>query len=150
MKYVGSKNKISKEIAPILQKHIDENNILHYLEPFVGGGNMIDKINCKFKYGADIHKELICLLQYASNSKPFPETITEEEYNQVRLNKELYPAWYVGLVGFCGTFGSKYFGGYARGNDAKGNKRDIPNEAIRNLVCQQPKLKNCIFINKSY
>lgn len=38
MQYVGSKNKISKEIAPIIQKVIDENNTKHYLEPFVGGG----------------------------------------------------------------------------------------------------------------
>jgi site-specific DNA-adenine methylase len=85
-----------------------------------------------------------------ASGKDLPETISEDEYNKVRLNKENYPAWYVGLVGFCSTFGSKYFGGYARGNDAKGNKRDLPNEAIRNICCQQPQLKNCIFINKDY
>lgn len=37
MKYVGSKNKISKYIVPIIQKHIDENEIRTYIEPFVGG-----------------------------------------------------------------------------------------------------------------
>ena len=38
MKYIGSKNKISKHIVPIIQKAIDENNIdiliyvfIHYI-----------------------------------------------------------------------------------------------------------------------
>ena len=54
MKYVGSKNRLSKHIAPIIQSYIDDNNITQYLEPFVGGANMIDKINCdkknRFRY----------------------------------------------------------------------------------------------------
>ena len=37
MKYVGSKNRIAKDIVPIIQKYIDENNITEYYEPFVGG-----------------------------------------------------------------------------------------------------------------
>ena len=51
MKYIGSKNKISKHIVPIIQKAIDENNIDIYYEPFVGGANMIDKISCKTRVG---------------------------------------------------------------------------------------------------
>ena len=43
MKYVGSKNRISKELAPIIQSYITEDT-KGYLEPFVGGANMIDKI----------------------------------------------------------------------------------------------------------
>lgn len=111
---------------------------------------MIDKIHCKFKYGVDCHKPLISLLQHVAEGNELPHTITKEEYNLVRQNKEKYPDWYVGLVGFCATFGAKYFGGYARSNDAKGNKRDMPNEAIRNLLSQKDNLKNCIFLCKSY
>lgn len=37
MKYIGSKQRISKHIVPIIQKYIDENNITEYYEPFVGG-----------------------------------------------------------------------------------------------------------------
>lgn len=37
MKYVGSKNRISKHIVPIIQSYIDDNNIRSYYEPFVGG-----------------------------------------------------------------------------------------------------------------
>lgn len=79
-----------------------------------------------------------------------PETITEEEYIRVRDNKERFYPWRVGLVGFCATFGAKYFGGYARGNDAKGNKRNLPAEAIRNLASQALNLKGVVFLNKDY
>lgn len=37
MKYFGSKSRIVKHIVPILQKEIDDNNIVNYYEPFVGG-----------------------------------------------------------------------------------------------------------------
>ena len=37
MKYVGSKNRIAKDIVPIIQSCIDKNNITEYYEPFVGG-----------------------------------------------------------------------------------------------------------------
>ncbi len=34
MKYVGSKNRLAKDLAPIIQSYIDDNNITHYWEPF--------------------------------------------------------------------------------------------------------------------
>ena len=59
---MGSKSRIAKDIVPIIQKCIDDNNIDTYIEPFVGGANIIDKVKCKTKIGIDIHKELIALL----------------------------------------------------------------------------------------
>ena len=50
MKYVGSKNRLAKDLAPIIQSYIDDNNIIHYWEPFCGGANMIDKIKCKNRF----------------------------------------------------------------------------------------------------
>lgn len=131
MQYVGSKNRLSKEIIPIIQSYINEDT-KGYLEPFVGGANVIDKINCSNKIGCDIHEELIELLQYAQNNE-LPETITEEEYNHVKNNKEKYPKWYVGLVGFCGSFGAKYFGGFARRYNEDGTVFDVPKQAINSL-----------------
>ena len=64
MEYIGSKNRLSKELAPIIQSYITEET-KGYLEPFVGGANMIDKIKCNKRIGCDIHEELIALLQYS-------------------------------------------------------------------------------------
>lgn len=151
MKYVGSKNKISKYIIPIIQECIDKNNIETYYEPFVGGANMIDKIRCKNRIGNDIHKELIAMWKEIQNGWKIPLHISEDEYNKVRDNKSLYPPSYVGLVGFNATFGSKYFGGYARGFKAdKITPRDIPNEALRNLSKQIPKIMEVKFLCSDY
>ena len=151
MKYVGSKNRLAKELTPIIQSYITDDT-KGYLEPFVGGANMIDKIECNNKFGCDIHEELIELLKYIQNTNNvLPTTITEEEYNKVRLNKDKYEKWYVGFVGFCATFGAKYFGGYARGfKEDKITPRDIPAESIRNIEKQRKNLQNIKFKCCSY
>ena len=151
MQYVGSKNRLSKELAPIIQSYINDNTVA-YIEPFVGGANMIDKINHHNKIGSDLHKELIALHNYnKNNSELFPKTISEEEYKYVKNNREQYDDWYVGLVGFCASFGAKYFGGYARSYQSDGiTPRDIPNEAIRNLQKQAPNIQDITFEHKSF
>lgn len=147
MKYVGSKNRLAKDLAPIIQSYIDNNNITHYWEPFVGGGNMIDKIKCKNKFGSDIHPYLIALLKQAQiDTSVFPATITEEEYKSVRANPQNYPDWYVGLVGFCASYNGKWWGGYANGVKTKiGTIRNYTDEAIKNLIKQAPNLKGIHF-----
>ena len=118
---MGSKNRFAKELIPIIQSYITEDT-KGYLEPFVGGANMIDKIQCNNKIGCDIHRQLIALLQYAQEyGDLLPERILEDTYNEVKNNKENYEDWYSGLVGFCSSFGAKYFGGYAR--DSKSSLR---------------------------
>lgn len=143
MVYMGSKSRIAKEIVPIIQSYIDNNNIHNYLEPFCGGGNVIDKVKCEHKYASDVQPYLIALLkQTQKDTSVFPKTITLEEYKDVKDNKEKYPAWYVGLVGFCASFGGRYFAGYAR---CKQGNRNIPNERIRNLIKQSLNLKDIQF-----
>lgn len=43
MVYQGSKNKISKYLKPIIESYLKDG--MWYVEPFVGGANMIDKID---------------------------------------------------------------------------------------------------------
>lgn len=59
MKYVGSKARISRHILPIIQGAIDRNGIETYVEPFVGGGNLIDKVHCHNRIGYDNNEYLI-------------------------------------------------------------------------------------------
>ena len=62
MVYMGSKSKIAKYIVPILQRKIDEVGATVYVEPFVGGANVIDKIKCERRIGYDRSDTLIALL----------------------------------------------------------------------------------------
>lgn len=76
MNYVGSKNRISKELKPIIESYLTDETVA-YIEPFVGGANMIDKIDFHTKIGSDIHEELIELLKYARDySDKLPNTIS--------------------------------------------------------------------------
>lgn len=43
MKYMGSKARHAKELLPIILK--DHTPDMWYVEPFVGGANMIDKVS---------------------------------------------------------------------------------------------------------
>lgn len=81
-----------------------------------------------------------------------PDTITEEEYTAVKNNKTNYEDWYVGLVGFCGSFGAKYFGGFARRYNKDGTLFDVPKQAINSLRRQSrlDNFKNIKFANNSF
>ena len=146
---MGSKNRISKYIVPIIQSYISLNT-KGYIEPFMGGCNVIDKIQCNKCIGIDIHKQLVELMKHNRDySELLPERILEDTYNEVKNNKDKYEDWYLGLVGFCASFGAKYFGGYARDskNDTFGK---WSNGAIRNLKKQAPNLKGIEFYNCSF
>lgn len=150
MKYVGSKNKLAKELIPIIESFITKET-KYYIEPFVGGANLIDKIKFDKKIGCDIHCELIELLNFAKyNSDKLPITISKEDYIKVRDNKENYDKWYVGLIGFCGSYNAKYFGGYAGECNTKQGIRHYDQEAIRNLKKQSENFKNIEFKNLDF
>ena len=103
---------------------------------------MIDKIKCENRIGCDIHKELIAMWNELQKGWIPPSHITEEEYISVRDNKEKYPDYYVGYVGYHATFGAKYFGGYAR---VRQGNRNMPKEGIKNLKKQATLLKDIEF-----
>ena len=148
MVYMGSKSRIAKDIVPIIQSYIDNNNIKKYIEPFVGGANVIDKIKCDRKFGCDINKYLIALLEYVKNSSNLlPKEVSEYEYKKIMQDKDSYDDWYVGFVGLLCSFGSKFFGGYARGKNSKGESRNYAMENYKNLNKQAPNLKNIVFKN---
>lgn len=146
MKYVGSKNRLSKEIAPIIQSYIT-NETKGYVEPLVGGANMIDKIKCDNKIGIDIHKYLIACLRELSTGWIPPIEISEELYIDIKNNKENYPDYLVGYVGFQLSYGGKWFGGYRR--DKQG-KRNYSKEAYDNTMKQIPNLKDINFVCGSF
>lgn len=149
MIYMGSKKRLSKELVPIIQNYITENTV-GYIEPFVGGANIIDKIKCDNRYGFDLHKQLIELfIKLQNDIDGIPNEIPYEEYMEVKNNKENYEDWYLGLVGFLGSFGAKYFGGYARHNKDDFTEQ-IQRGSIKNLKKQYDDLKDVKFECKDF
>lgn len=147
MKYVGSKNKYAKELLSIILK--DRLPYQFYVEPFVGGCNIIDKVGGN-RIGNDIHYYLIELLKSIQDGWIPPNYISEEEYKIIKNNIDKYSPCLAGFVGFCCSYSGKWWGGYARGSDKYGNPRNYAAEAKRNLIKQALKLKEIILLNKNY
>ena len=159
MKYMGSKNRLAKELAPIIQSYITEDT-KGYLEPFVGGANMIDKIVCDKKYGSDINEYLIELLIHVRDGGKLYDSVSKELYNIARdcfYNKDIknFEKWEIGNIGFIASFNGRWFdGGYAKTGIEKtkyGEKiRDYYNESKNNIEKQAPLLKDIVFKNCSF
>lgn len=138
MVYQGSKNKLAKYIVPIIQEKINENNITTYIEPMCGSCSIIGKIDCENRIASDINDELIALLQYAQSDNKLsiaPDRCSFEHYADVRENRKLntgkYTKEYTALIGYCASYGGRYFdGGYGR--DSKGG-RSIYYERLLNM-----------------
>lgn len=143
MKYMGSKARISKYILPIILK--DRNPGQWYVEPFVGGCNMIDKVDGN-RIGNDSNYYIISMWSALCNGYTPPKKITEDEFNSIKANKDKYPPELVGFTGIAMTFGSKWFNTYAR------NERGVnyAMEGRNNLLKQVENLKGVIFTSSDY
>lgn len=148
MKYMGSKNRIAKYILPIILKDRKEGQ--WYVEPFVGGANMIDKVSGD-RIGADNNEYLIALLIALQNDIEVPNNINKKIYDDVRLNKDKYDKWYVGMIGFGYTYSAKWFGGFIGNvNDIVCKSRDRIGESYRAILKRKNGLDNIILKCSSY
>lgn len=144
MKYMGSKNRIAKHILPIILK--DRKQGQWYVEPFVGGANMIDKVDGP-RIGADINYYMIALLRELQNGWIPPDRITKEDFLHIKENKNDYPWELVGYVGTQLSFGSVWFCSFRKDN---GGKRCYSSEAYRNVLKQASNLKGIEFVCSDY
>lgn len=137
MVYQGSKNRLAKFLVPIIQRYINDNNIKTYIEPMCGSCSIIEKIKCENRIASDVNDELIALLQYVKSDPILsiaPIDCDFEHYAEVRENRKLgtnkYSKEYTALIGYCASYGGRYFdGGYARDNTG----RNMYKERILNL-----------------
>lgn len=151
MRYLGNKTRLSKELKPILSRYLDGFNL--YIEPFIGAAGMMQAFSSYGnKIGCDACPYIIALLQYIKTGNTFSESeVTEEIYNQVRVNYKAYPKHLVGFLGYGCSFGGKWFGGYARGGiNSNGQPRDYAAESIRNINKLGSQLNNVALYWKNY
>ena len=142
MKYMGSKRRISRYILPfILQgRRIGQ----YYVEPFVGGGNMIENVRGP-RIGADINPYLIEALKLIRDDPhSLPDSITEEEYRALKTARVINGL--TGYAGFTMSFGAQFLKNYAR------NKKnsDYAAEAKRSALKQSPKLRGVELVCSKY
>lgn len=159
MKYMGSKNRIAKNILPIILK--DRTKDQYYIEPFVGGANMIDKVDGK-RIGLDLNPYLISLFKGLQENKPLIFNIDKNLYDKARnqyyneikgLNSENnFSSFELGWIGFMASANGRFFeGGYSGKSITKsGLTRDYIKESINNILKQKENLIDIDFFNKDY
>ena len=151
MKYMGSKNRIAKHLLPIMLASRTEG--MNWVEPFVGGANMIDKVDGE-RIGADFNEYLIDFFNELKKGWTPPKHVTKEEYYAIKENKEddtKMTLW----AGICCSYGGKWFGGYA--DDYPESRRlkngNLPNyqkESRNSVLKQSENLKGVKFVHSSY
>ena len=144
MKYMGSKNRIAKHILPIMLNEANEKRITTWVEPFVGGANMIDKVPNSFKrIGIDYNEHAIqALIAIRDLVDELPNEVSVEYYNSLKGTK---PEPITSLIRFGASFGGKFENGYARRNG-----KSMWSECVRNAQKQSKKLEGIELIYDSY
>lgn len=94
----------------------------------------------------DKHKYLIAMLRAVQNGYELPEIITEDEYNDIKANRDR-DVILSGFVGFACAFGGKWFSGYARSRDGSVNHAA---RGKRSLLRKMVTLKNAEFSCADY
>ena len=144
MMYMGSKAKLAKHILPILQA-ARSGPEQFYVEPFVGGANMIDKMTGP-RIGNDLHPELIAMWKALCAGWIPPSEVSRELYTAIRKNPSAFPTELVGFVGFLCSFGGKWWGGYAA--NTKGD--NYAERGARGVLKQVPALRGVQWFNLPY
>jgi DNA adenine methylase len=142
MKYIGSKNKLAPQIIEVMAKDIAEADC--YVEPFVGGANMIDKIKHPVRIGIDGNPYLIAMWQAIQKDWEPPDTITKEQYEWIKKNrdKNFFRKEFLGFIGHNCSFSGDWFAGYAGTNEPNRNRCL---EAKNNILKQKELIKDVKF-----
>ena len=130
MQYHGGKSYMAKALVTTILS--DTNKRDFWIEPFVGGGNVMEHAAPHFQVsiGMDAHPDLI-LMWNAAKSGIAPPLMTENLYRELRHAK---PSALRGYAGFGCSFGGKWFGGWAaerrEHNYAAGSMRVIHRQGL--------------------
>ena len=156
MTYMGSKARIAKYILPIMLEEAEKHGITTWVEPFVGGGNMIDKVPDSFKrIGYDLDGHVIqAMIDIRDNPESLLDSFSAEDRE---FWKKQEPASLFSHACIVTSFGGDFRdGGYAREKVTsksameRGYVRNFAAEGKRNALKQSPKIQNVNFICDSY
>lgn len=155
MKYMGSKNRIAKHLLPIMLREAEKHGITTWVEPFVGGGNMIDKVPPEFtRIGYDLNNHVIhAMIDIRDNVDLLPDSISEDEYKSY---KGTPPKTKTSWVRFACAFGGIFESTIAREKTSspsaikRGYARNFAQEGKRNALKQSPFIQGVDFICDSY
>lgn len=149
MKYMGSKNRIAKHLLPIMVDAAEKAGVTTWVEPFVGGGGMIDKVPDTFnRIGYDLNPHTIAaLVAIRDMVDELPDSVSEAEYKAL---KGTQPQPITSWIRFVCSFSGKFENGYARQGNSLKYKSEPIQEGLRNAQKQSSKIQDVVFECMSY
>lgn len=135
MRYLGGKAKLSKRLIEVIEAHTDHRDVVY--EPFMGGGGMTPVLAKSFNHvqSYDNHQDLVLMWQALLNGWEPPETLTKQEYEELRTAP---PSALRGFAGFGVSFGGMWFSSFARDKEGK----DYAAQSRRTLMRDIKHMKN--------
>ncbi len=148
MKYMGSKARYSKELLEVILR--DRLDGQWYVEPFVGGSNVIDKVSGN-RLASDNNKYLIELYHKLKDGYIPVDFISRDDFYKIKLNKDEYPMEVVALCGILASYNGNWFRAYGGYSATKtGVDRNYYREGVNNLMRQLPKLMGIEYVCCEY
>lgn len=122
--YSGGKQRIAKHISNIIIDETDGLGCVGYIEPFAGMLSVFSKIyynydnDLTYQIG-DLNKNITDFWTECTNGFIPPNTITEEQYNFFKDDKDSPLKTFIGYqYGFAGGYYQGYTGKYGKSNDS--------------------------------
>jgi len=108
MRYSGGKGHIGKYLSPVILSYPHQ----RIIEPFCGGLSM--SVLLQPAICSDASRPLINLLTAVRAGWSPPLVLSEERYKELQMRRSDIDDPEVVYAGFCGSWGGKWWGGYAR------------------------------------
>jgi DNA adenine methylase len=136
MKYLGGKSRLGARIGEELMWLLGDR---HFYEPFVGGFNIAQHVDCKYVYCSDVHPALISMYNAIKKGWVPPREADEVDYYEAKMYEDSNPL--KAFLGFGCSFGGKYYGGWARGKTRDSYCR----EAYNAIMNKRSTIERCYF-----
>ena len=140
---MGSKNRIAKHILPIMLSEATKRGYTEgstWIEPFNGGGNMIDKVPPSYhRIGYDLNPHAVAaLIAVRDHVNELPSNVSQEEYYALKgTPAKPIESW----IRFVCSYGGKFENGYARQGNNERYRSTPCEEGKRNAIKQSPNLQ---------
>lgn len=126
MAYIGGKSKGAEHILKILNDKKYDN--MNYIEPFIGYGHILRRVQRKKTYiASDCNKLLIILLKGLQNNLKYPNITKKNYYTLKKMNKKDF---ITSIAAFCYSYNGKEWGGYTK-SSKNGERTNYPAERKR-------------------
>jgi DNA adenine methylase len=149
---MGSKNRIVKNIIPIILKHRKTDQ--WFVDLFCGGCSVVQNVDGK-RIANDKNKYLIAMWQGLQQDRIRPHIISKELYSKARTeynngtNIE-FDDFMIGWIGWMGSYNGRFFDGGYSGHNVGSTQRNYIDEQIRNTELQIKQLMDVKFFSKDY